>query len=125
MIPLLNLIVIYARDVQRSANFYETYFGFKPRGSAADGLIELLPPEGGASILIHRAGKGVKQGQASVKLTFAVPDVASFARTCSAQGLEFGSIHQGDGYSFANTKDPDGNSVSISTRSYRRDATLS
>jgi hypothetical protein len=119
MVPLLNLIVVYAKDIQRTASFYQMYFGFTSLGSVAEGLIELVAPAGGASILILQAGKGVKQGQAAVKLTFSVQDVEAFKKTSAALGLEFGSTHQANGYAFANTKDPDGNSVSISNRAYR------
>ena len=38
----------------------------------------------------------------------------------AAQGLAFGAIHKGDGYAFANAKDPAGNPVSVSSRAYRR-----
>lgn len=116
---MLNLIVIYAKDVQRTANFYQRYFGFTSEGSASEGLIELAAPAGGASILVHQAGKGVKQGQAAVKLTFSVQDVEAFKEMSAALGLEFGSTHQAEGYCFANAKDPDGNSVSVSSRAYR------
>ncbi len=119
MVPRLNLIVIYAKDIQRTAGFYQTHFGFTSQGSVDTGLIELVAPEGGASILVLQAGKQVKLGQAAVKLTFSVGDVEAFKGTSAALGLEFGSTHQADGYAFANAKDPDGNSVSISTRVYR------
>jgi predicted enzyme related to lactoylglutathione lyase len=116
---LLNVIVIYARDMQRAANFYRAYFGFTTTGDVIEGLIELTAPEGGASILIHQAAKSVKLGQVGVKLVFSVPDVEAFKATSAARGLEFGSTHQANGYAFANAKDPDGNSVSISSRAFR------
>lgn len=116
---MLNLIVIYAKDVHRTASFYQSYFGFTSEGTATEGLIELVAPAGGANILVHQASKGVKQGQAAVKLTFSVQDVEAFKETSAALGLAFGSTHQADGYSFANAKDPDGNSVSVSNRAYR------
>ncbi len=33
--------------------------------------------------------------------------------------MKFGATHSADGYSYANVKDPDKNSVSVSSRSYR------
>ena len=66
MSPLLNTIIIYARDMQRTAAFYERYFGFITTGEVIEGLIELAAPEGGASILIHQAAKSVKLGQVGV-----------------------------------------------------------
>jgi hypothetical protein len=105
--------------MQRLVTFYETYFSFNAVGDVSEGLVEMVAPAGGAGILIHRAAKGVKLGQVGVKLTFSVQDVEGFKAEASALGLEFGSIHQANGYSFANAKDPDGNSISISSRIYR------
>ncbi len=49
-----------------------------PSGEIIEGLIELSAPAGGAAVLVHQAAKGVKLGQAGVKLTFHVPDVRAF-----------------------------------------------
>jgi len=52
-------------------------------------------------------------------LVFAVEDVEAFKAKSAALGLAFGSTHQANGYAFANAKDPDKNSISISSRAYR------
>ncbi|KAF1045465.1 MAG: hypothetical protein GAK35_01336 [Herbaspirillum frisingense] len=122
MPAVLNTLLIYARDPAASAEFYHRHFGFVSSGEMVEGLIELSAPEGGANILIHQAAKSVKLGQAGVKLMFSVPDVDGFKAQCARQGLEFGATHQANGYAFANAKDPDGNSVSISSRAYRATA---
>jgi catechol 2,3-dioxygenase-like lactoylglutathione lyase family enzyme len=124
--PPLNMLVIYARDVRKTAEFYTRFFGFE-RIDAADedgdaGVIELRSSNGGAHLLIHRAAKSVKLGQVGVKLVFAVEDVEAFKKRCATLGLEFGSTHHADGYSFANAKDPDKNSVSISSRAFRQES---
>lgn len=118
--PALNRIVIYARDPQRTAEFYRRFFGFVLHADDGDGIIELASPNGGAHIMIHQAAKSLKLGQVGVKLVFDVTDVEAFKQQCAAQGLEFGSTHRADGYSFANAKDPDKNSVSVSSRAYRQ-----
>ena len=105
--------------MKRTAAFYQTYFGFVAGGEAVEGLIELVSPAGGAHILIHQAARTVKLGQVGVKLVFAVPDVEAFKAECAAKGLSFGATHQANGYTFANAKDPDKNSVSISSRAFR------
>ena len=120
MNPPLGTIIIYARDIQKTANFYAKHFGFKTSGEVLDGLIELSASSGGAGILIHQAAKSVKLGQVGVKLSFHVEDVTAFVANAAANGLKFGAIHQANGYSFANAKDPDKNSVSISSRSFRK-----
>ena len=116
----LGTIIIYARDMKKSADFYSQHFGFKTTGEIFEGLIELQPMDGGAGILIHQAAKSVKLGQVGVKLSFHVPDVEAFAARAEQNGLKFGAIHEANGYKFANAKDPDKNSVSISSRAFRK-----
>jgi len=115
----LGTVLLYARDMHQTAAFYSRHFGFQTTGEVVDGLIELHAPDGGAALLIHQAAKSAKLGQAGVKLSFHVRDVEQFMRDAQRQGLAFGPIHQANGYCFANAKDPDGNSVSISSRAYR------
>jgi predicted enzyme related to lactoylglutathione lyase len=119
----LGTIIIYARDMQKSAAFYSKHFGFSTSGQVVEGLIELIPNGGGAGILIHQAAKSVKLGQVGVKLSFHVSDLPSFVTAAAANGLKFGAIHQANGYQFANAKDPDSNSVSVSSRAFRHGAT--
>ena len=116
----LGTIIIYARDPKRTATFYSEHFGFETSGEVSKGLIELTAPSGGAGILVHQAGKSVKLGSVGVKLTFHIRDVAEFVARAAQQGLEFGAIHEANGYSYANAKDPDNNSISISSRAYRQ-----
>jgi len=118
--PVLNTIILYARDVQRSATFYATYFGFEAMEKSTDGMQALTNPAGGTGLLIHQAAKSVKLGQAGVKLSFSVQNVETFVAEAANKGLKFGAIHQANGYQFANTKDPDKNSVSVSSRAFRR-----
>lgn len=115
----LGTVMIYARDMEKTAEFYSKHFNFETTGTVVEGLIELTPTNGGSTILIHRAAKSMKLGQAAVKLTFHVEDVAKFIASASKLDIKFGPIHQANGYQFSNAKDPDGNSVSISSRSFR------
>ncbi len=115
----LGTIILYARDMQKSAEFYRKHFGFETTGQVVEGLIELTAVNGGASILIHQAAQSVKLGQVGVKLSFHVADIESFKTHAAAQGLKFGATHQANGYAFANAKDPDKNSISISSRAFR------
>lgn len=115
----LGTVIIYARDMKRTASFYSKHFGFKAAGEVIEGLIELQAPGGGADILIHQAARSVKLGQVGVKLSFHVRDVEAFVAEAKKCGLKFGAVHQANGYSFANAKDLDKNSISISSRSFR------
>jgi predicted enzyme related to lactoylglutathione lyase len=116
--PSLNRIMLYAKDVQKTCEFYERHFGFTCELDDDGRIAELVAPHGGIKIMVHKAGKGVKSGQACIKLVFDVQDVESFKEQCTKLGLEFGAIHQASGYSFANAKDPDNNSISISSRAF-------
>ncbi|AXP04454.1 VOC family protein [Pseudomonas bijieensis] len=118
MQPSLNRIMLYVRDVQATCDFYERHFGFSHEKKADDRVTELSPANGGAILMVHPAGKAVKTGQVTVKLVFDLQDVEGFKAKCLAQGLKFGATHKADGYSFANAKDPDGNSISISSRAF-------
>ncbi len=118
---ILEGIVIYARDMHKTAEFYRKFFNFITTGEIVDGIIMLESVGGGASIRVLQAAKSVKLGQVGVKLSFAVRDVEGFKAKSAELGLKFGSTHVGKGYSFTNAKDPDKNSVSISSRAYMRE----
>ena len=119
MDAILEGVTIYARNVQKTADFYRRFFGFVGSGEIVEGLIVLTSPNGGASITVLQAAKSVKLGQVGVKLSFAVRDLEAFKLESERRGLKFGATHLANGYSFANAKDPDKNSVSISSRAYR------
>lgn len=116
----LGTIIIYARDMQKTAAFYSKHFGFETSGEVVEGLIELRASHSGSGILIHQAAKSVKLGQVGVKLSFHVTDVAAFSVIAEKNGLKFGVVHEANGYSFANAKDPDKNSINISSRAFRK-----
>jgi predicted enzyme related to lactoylglutathione lyase len=118
MQPTLNRILLYVKDVPKTCAFYERHFGFARKVDPDDRIIELVSPHGGAIIMVHQAGKAVKSGQVTVKLVFDIRDVEAFKAQCAKNGLQFGATHRADGYTFANAKDPDGNSISISSRSF-------
>jgi predicted enzyme related to lactoylglutathione lyase len=118
--PALGRIILYVRDVERSAGFYATHFGYVAQRELGDRIVELHGPAGAANIMLHPAAKGQKLGQATVKLVFDVEDVPGFVAAAQAGGLAFGTLHKGDGYLFANAKDPDGNAISVSSRAFRK-----
>jgi predicted enzyme related to lactoylglutathione lyase len=116
---VLNRILLYAKDMQRTCSFYEQHFGFTCKFDADGRIAELTSLHGGSIVMVHhQAGKGMKSGKASIKLVFDFEDIEAFKEKCAREGLEFGASHQANGYSFANAKDPDGNSISVSNRSF-------
>ena len=117
--PAINRIIIYSKNAERLIDFYEKHFGFTRHITAGDRMIELQPSKLGASLLIYPAGKGRRIGQSSVKLVFDVEDVLAFREKCAQNGLVFGAVHNAEGYLFSNAKDPDNNSIQISSRAFK------
>ncbi|WP_119392434.1 VOC family protein [Taklimakanibacter lacteus] len=115
----LNRIILYALDVEQTVAFYEKFFGFKASREAGDRIVELVPANGGARLMIHQAGRAQKAGQSQVKLVFDVEDVEGFCALAAKNGLVFSALHQGEGYVFANARDPARNSISVSSRAFR------
>lgn len=114
----LGRLVIYTKKLEQMVTFYTQHFGFKVLRLDGDRIVELVSQCGGANIMLHPMSAGRKEGQTLVKLVFDVQDVDGFCNDAKARGLEFGSVHHADGYSFANTKDPAKNSVSVSSRAF-------
>lgn len=114
----LTRIILYVRDMEASAIFYEKYFGFKRVKTDANDLIHLNSPANGIGLTLLQAAKSIKLGQVGVKLVFQVDDIEAFKANSAQAGLIFGATHEGLGYSFANAKDPSGNSVQISSRRF-------
>lgn len=120
----LNRILIYTKRMPEMAAFYSQHFGYVVKELPGDRIVELLPETDGVVIMLHPAAKSQKEGQALIKLVFDIEDVDGFCRLAKAKGLDFGAIHQADGYTFANTKDPSNNSVSVSSRAFARSAVV-
>ncbi|ONG56479.1 glyoxalase [Pseudoroseomonas deserti] len=116
----LSRLVLYVRDVEATAAFYATHFGFRVERLEGDRIVELVPADGGAILMLHPAAKGQRPGQSLAKLVFDVADVEAFCRMAAERGLPFGPVHRADGYCFANAKDPAQNPISVSSRAYRQ-----
>ena len=112
----LSRILLYVRNVEETVRYYTTLFGFEVNRAEGDRIVELVDPQGGANLMLHPAAKGQKMGQSAVKLVFSVTDVVSLCARSAALDFPFGPIHLTENYAFSNTKDPDGNSVSVSSR---------
>ena len=117
--PPLSRITLYTRRIPEMVAFYALHFGYSAWQEPGDRLVELRPPAGEGVILhLHQLAKSQKEGQVLVKLGFEVEDVETFAAEAAKQGLTFGKPFKGNGYLFANAKDPAGNSISISSRAW-------
>lgn len=63
MQPSLNRIMLYVRDVQATCDFYERHFSFTSERKTDDRVTELSPANGGAILMVHPAGRPLKQGK--------------------------------------------------------------
>ncbi len=103
----------------KTAAFYKVHFGFVEIANEDGRLIELEAKNGrGCRLIILQASKGHRMGQSAVKIVFDVEDIAAFCDEKLAAGLKFGSIHKADGYEFSNVRDPGGNPIQVSSRSF-------
>ncbi len=118
----IGRILLYVKDVEKVVAFYELHFGFKPLRLPGDRIVELECQQGGPSIMVHQAGKAQSKGQSTVKLVFDIADVEAFTLSAAKNQLVFSKPHKADGYTFANAKDPNGNTISISSRAFRNSA---
>ncbi len=108
-------IILFVADLPKVAAFYQRYFGLEPVGAAEEGWLELRA--GGCNLALHH-GKLPPGSRAlsPVKIVFAVRDVPEAVKQFAADGLTFGKVHEWNGMSFADTKDPEGNPIQISSR---------
>ena len=98
------------------AAFYQRFLGMSPLPGATKGWLQLASPAGRCVISLHQAAVSQKSG-AAMKLVFGVADVRAFKTAVERIGLKFGTVHAVEGsHEFANAKDPNGNSICISSR---------
>ena len=114
--PPLARLTLYTRKMGEMVAFYGHHFGYTAWGAPDDRIVELRPPGAGVVLNLHPMAKGQKPGQVLVKLGFEVDDVEAFVAHAAKNGLIFGKPFKGDGYLFANARDPAGNSISVTSR---------
>ena len=121
--PPIARVILYVKNIPKVAAFYQQIFGMTRLEGKSDGWQVLVSPNGGSPIALFKAAVSQKSG-AAMKLVFSVPDVQDFKRAAEKKGAKFGPVHQADHngkpYEFANAKDPNGNSISISSRGLTR-----
>lgn len=116
--PPITRIILYVKNIPKVAGFYQRHFAMKPLPSTEKGWLELTSGNGGCNIALHQGAVTQKSG-AAIKIVFGVADVQTFVTERERAGLKFGPIHDTGEFQFANTKDPAGNSVSISSRAMK------
>lgn len=118
--PSISRILLYVRDPQKIAGFYIAHFGFSARPQVHNDLIEIVAADGKFSLLLHQATKGHRLGQSCIKIVFDVDDIEAFKNKALKKGLKFGMTYKGEGYEFANARDPAKNPIQISRRAFMK-----
>jgi catechol 2,3-dioxygenase-like lactoylglutathione lyase family enzyme len=108
-------IILYVRDIEKVAEFYQKHFGLKPLPGAEVGWLELGSPNGTCAIALHQAAASQKRAS-EIKIVFGVEDVRKFRAEREAAGLKFGVVHTFRNHEFCNARDPAGNSIQVSSR---------
>ena len=116
--PPVSRVLLYVRDPEKIADFYALHFGYVRLPRRHHDLLEITSSRGDFSLLLHQASKGHRIGQSCIKLVFDVDDIAGFKAAAAKQGLRFGPICKGEGYEFANARDPAKNPIQISRRAF-------
>ena len=111
----ISRIILFVRDIEKVAAFYEKHFGLEPLDRSEDGWLELSA--GGCNLALHRAPmESRERGRSPAKIVFAVSDVHAAREQFAAKGLKFGKVHEVEGFAFSNARDPEGNPIQISSR---------
>lgn len=115
MTSRISRIILFVADVPGVAAFYQRHFGLEPLETEEDGWLELRAE--GCNLALHR-GKlpPGERSQSPAKIVFAVSNVHDAVKRFAAEGLKFGKVQEWNGISFADTQDPEGNPIQISSR---------
>jgi catechol 2,3-dioxygenase-like lactoylglutathione lyase family enzyme len=114
VVPFLRLI-IFVPDVEASAGFYESAFGFKriPSEEKPSDWLEL--ETGAAKIAFHKAyGEG--SGSGDVKLVFHSEDVPATVAELESRGVKMGKVKTFGTLVLCDGTDLDGHKFQISNR---------
>ncbi len=114
MLAPITRIILYVRNVDKTAEFYQRVFELKVIGTPEKGWIEL--GGGGCNLALHQAAKTAGFRRAAAKIVFGVKDVSKARALLERRGLKLGVIHRSPHSTFCNGKDPEGNHLSISSR---------
>ena len=107
--------MLFVKDVERVAAFYEQHFGLQRIGEPEDGFLEL--DAGGVILALHAAKwSDGDNSESPAKIVFACDDVHAAVDAHKKNGLKFGKVFEWKGFAFADTKDPENNPIQISSR---------
>ena len=108
-------VILFVKDVEKVAHFYESFFDATRVGVPDEGYLELNA--GDFQLALHEAKwSDGDNSNSPAKIVFDCSDVYSKVTEFSKRGLKFGKVFEWKGFAFADTKDPENNPVQISSR---------
>jgi predicted enzyme related to lactoylglutathione lyase len=107
--------MLFVKDIETVAAFYELHFGLERVGEPEDGYLEL---DGGGVRLALHAAKWCDgdNSDSPAKIVFESSNVHDAVAAFKKKGPKFGKIFEWKGFAFADTKDPENHPVQISSR---------
>lgn len=114
-----NHAMIYAKDVQRTLDFYREWLGFRLiedfRYEGRPVYARLRAPGGDGTIAVHQAGPGASVASDGVRLYFEVRDLDDFCRKLQRRGFYFTQLPtmMPWGWRHAYLNDPEGHEISL------------
>ena len=111
----IRSVMLFVKDVEKVATFYEQHFGLSRIGELEDGYLEL--DGGGVRLALHSAKwSDGDNSESPAKIVFECANVHAAVEDFTKKGLKFGKLFEWKGFAFADTKDPENNPVQISSR---------
>lgn len=111
----IRSVMLFVKDIEKVATFYEGHFGLVRIGEPEDGYLEL--DAGGVRLALHAARwSDGDNSESPAKIVFECEDVHHAVSEYRKNGLEFSKVFEWKNFAFADTKDPENNAVQISSR---------
>lgn len=111
----IRSVMLFVKDLEKVARFYEEKLELIRVGEPIDGFLEL--EAGNVRIALHEAKwSNGDNSDSPVKIVFECDDVRATVSRLEKKGVEFGKVFDWNGFSFADTKDPENNPLQISSR---------
>jgi len=114
MFAPIKCIILYVKNVEKVAEFYQRVFELEVIGAPEKGWLQL--GAGGCNLALHQAAKTADHRRAAAKIVFGVKDVAKAKALLESRGMKLGPIHVTPNSTFCTGKDPEGNLLSIGNR---------
>ncbi|MBK8549728.1 MAG: VOC family protein [Ignavibacteria bacterium] len=115
MIGEIIRIILFVKDVKKSAEFYRDILGFKIIGKIDTEWTEIDCRS--CNIALHKSSdRPVTKKDTGVKIVFAVKDVIKAKALIEKRGCKMGKVVEFGKIKFCDGKDPDGNKFQISNR---------